>query len=79
MAEVFDAEDVHSAEAQQQGWQAILDRFKEHVEFWRWLGVALSSKAHTPSALNVAIAIARWTVVGRVMCRLLCLGPSLCC
>jgi len=31
VAEVFDAEDVHSAEAQQQGWQAILDRFKEHV------------------------------------------------
>ena len=28
----FDAEDVHSAEQQQAGWQAILDRFKRHVE-----------------------------------------------
>ena len=29
---VFDAESVHSAELQQQGWQAILDHFKHHVE-----------------------------------------------
>lgn len=30
--ETFDAEDVHSAEQQRQGWQAILDRFARHVE-----------------------------------------------
>jgi uncharacterized protein YndB with AHSA1/START domain len=28
----FDAEATHSAEQQQQGWQAILDRFARHVE-----------------------------------------------
>lgn len=28
----FDAETVHSAEQQQAGWQAILDRFGRHVE-----------------------------------------------
>lgn len=30
--ETFDAEDTHSAEQQREGWQAILDRFKQHVE-----------------------------------------------
>ena len=30
--EVFDADDEFSAEQQQQGWQAILDNFKAHVE-----------------------------------------------
>ena len=30
--ETFDAEDVHSAEQQRQGWQAILDNFARHVE-----------------------------------------------
>lgn len=30
--ETFDAEDAHSAEQQRQGWQAILDNFKQHVE-----------------------------------------------
>lgn len=30
--ETFDAENVHSAEQQRQGWQAILDRFARHVE-----------------------------------------------
>jgi len=30
--ETFDAEETHSAEQQRQGWQAILDRFKRHVE-----------------------------------------------
>lgn len=30
--ETFDAEDTHSREMQQQGWQAILDNFKRHVE-----------------------------------------------
>lgn len=30
--ETFDAEETHSIEQQQQGWQAILDRFKRHVE-----------------------------------------------
>lgn len=30
--ETFDAEDTHSIEQQQQGWQAILDRFARHVE-----------------------------------------------
>jgi uncharacterized protein YndB with AHSA1/START domain len=28
----FDAEDIHSSEQQRAGWQAILDRFKAHVE-----------------------------------------------
>jgi uncharacterized protein YndB with AHSA1/START domain len=28
----FDAEQTHSAEQQRAGWQAILDRFKRHVE-----------------------------------------------
>lgn len=30
--ETFDAEDTHSMEQQRQGWQAILDSFKRHVE-----------------------------------------------
>ena len=30
--ETFDAESMHSIEEQRQGWQAILDRFKRHVE-----------------------------------------------
>ena len=30
--EAFDAEDQHSAEMQKQGWQAILDNFRRHVE-----------------------------------------------
>jgi uncharacterized protein YndB with AHSA1/START domain len=30
--ETFDAEQTHSAEQQRQGWQAILDNFKRHVE-----------------------------------------------
>lgn len=30
--ECFEAEDVHSRELQQQGWQAILDRFRDYVE-----------------------------------------------
>jgi uncharacterized protein YndB with AHSA1/START domain len=30
--EIFDAEDVHTAEHQRAGWQAILDRFAAHVE-----------------------------------------------
>ncbi len=30
--EVFDAEDVNPVEMQKAGWQAILDRFKRHVE-----------------------------------------------
>jgi uncharacterized protein YndB with AHSA1/START domain len=30
--EVFDAEDVNPIEMQKSGWQAILDRFKQHVE-----------------------------------------------
>lgn len=29
---VFDAEETHSIEQQQGGWQAILDNFKRHVE-----------------------------------------------
>ena len=29
---VFDCEDSHSVEQQQQGWQAILDNFRNHVE-----------------------------------------------
>ena len=28
----FDAEDTHSVEQQREGWQAILDRFRTHVE-----------------------------------------------
>jgi uncharacterized protein YndB with AHSA1/START domain len=30
--ETFDAEDTHSIEQQQQGWQTILDNFRKHVE-----------------------------------------------
>jgi uncharacterized protein YndB with AHSA1/START domain len=30
--EIFEAESTHSIEMQQKGWQAILDRFKKHVE-----------------------------------------------
>lgn len=30
--ETFDAETTHSVEQQQQGWQAILNNFKKHVE-----------------------------------------------
>lgn len=30
--ETFDAEETHSPERQQQGWQAILNRFVSHVE-----------------------------------------------
>jgi uncharacterized protein YndB with AHSA1/START domain len=33
--EVFDAETVHPAEMQREGWQAILDRFGRHVEAMR--------------------------------------------
>lgn len=32
VVETFDAEDIHSLEMQQAGWQAILDNFKKHVE-----------------------------------------------
>jgi uncharacterized protein YndB with AHSA1/START domain len=32
MVETFDAEDENSAEQQRQGWQCILDNFKEYVE-----------------------------------------------
>ncbi|MGW8246467.1 MAG: SRPBCC family protein [Acidiferrobacterales bacterium] len=32
VTETFEAEDVHSAEQQRQGWQSILDNFKKHVE-----------------------------------------------
>lgn len=32
VSETFDAESVHSAELQRQGWQAILNRFKGYVE-----------------------------------------------
>lgn len=32
VTETFDAEDIHSAEMQRQGWQAILDRFSAYVE-----------------------------------------------
>jgi uncharacterized protein YndB with AHSA1/START domain len=28
----FDSEETHSVEQQREGWQAILDRFKKHVE-----------------------------------------------
>lgn len=30
--EKFEAEDIHSAEQQKQGWQSILNNFKHHVE-----------------------------------------------
>ncbi|MQX52032.1 SRPBCC family protein [Alcanivorax sediminis] len=32
VSETFEAEDEHSAEQQRQGWQGILDHFKQHVE-----------------------------------------------
>ena len=32
VSESFDAEDVNTAERQRQGWQAILDNFRKHVE-----------------------------------------------
>jgi uncharacterized protein YndB with AHSA1/START domain len=32
IVEEFEAEDQHSAELQQQGWQAILNNFKSYVE-----------------------------------------------
>lgn len=32
LIETFDAEDEHSAELQKQGWQSILNNFKQHVE-----------------------------------------------
>ena len=32
VTEVFDAEDMHSTEQQIQGWTAILENFKKHVE-----------------------------------------------
>jgi uncharacterized protein YndB with AHSA1/START domain len=32
VAVTFEPEDTHSLEQQQQGWQAILDNFKKHVE-----------------------------------------------
>ncbi|MCB9806456.1 SRPBCC domain-containing protein [Candidatus Peribacteria bacterium] len=32
VTEVFDAEEIHSAEQQVQGWQAILENFKKYVE-----------------------------------------------
>ncbi|AZQ10183.1 SRPBCC family protein [Shewanella khirikhana] len=32
VSETFETEDEHSAEMQRQGWQAILDNFKRHVE-----------------------------------------------
>ena len=32
VVEVFEAENLHSAEQQKQGWQSILDNFKLHVE-----------------------------------------------
>jgi uncharacterized protein YndB with AHSA1/START domain len=32
VVETFEAEDEHSAEQQRQGWQAILNNFKKHVE-----------------------------------------------
>lgn len=32
VSETFEAEDEHSAEQQRDGWQAILDNFKAHVE-----------------------------------------------
>lgn len=32
VTEVFDAEEIHSAEQQVQGWQAILANFKKYIE-----------------------------------------------
>lgn len=32
VTEVFDAEEIHSTEQQIQGWQAILENFRLHVE-----------------------------------------------
>jgi len=32
LTESFEAEDVHAAEQQRQGWQSILNNFKKHVE-----------------------------------------------
>ena len=32
VVEVFEAENLHSAEQQKQGWQSIMDNFKLHVE-----------------------------------------------
>ena len=32
LVEAFDAEDEHSAEQQKQGWQSILNNFKQYVE-----------------------------------------------
>jgi uncharacterized protein YndB with AHSA1/START domain len=32
VTEEFEAEDTHPVEMQKAGWQAILDRFKRHVE-----------------------------------------------
>lgn len=32
ITETFDAEDIHSADMQRQGWQAILDHFAAYVE-----------------------------------------------
>lgn len=32
VTETFEAEDVHSAEQQRQGWQSILENFRKHVE-----------------------------------------------
>ncbi|HKH59518.1 MAG TPA: SRPBCC family protein [Flavitalea sp.] len=32
VSEIFEAEDTHSIEMQQGGWQNILDNFKKHVE-----------------------------------------------
>lgn len=32
LTEVFEIEDEHTADQQRQGWQAILDRFKAHIE-----------------------------------------------
>lgn len=32
VTEIFDAEEVHSLEQQIEGWQAILENFKKHVE-----------------------------------------------
>lgn len=32
ITEIFDAEDIHSAEMQKAGWSAILENLKKHVE-----------------------------------------------
>ncbi len=40
LAITFDAEATHSEEQQRQGWQAILDNFKRHVEGSRRAGMA---------------------------------------